>query len=684
MGYFALKQPPLLVVVFLYSLYLIKKKSSLFIMSFMCLMVIVIRLYMIDDSKNVPLPIEGKILDVRHQGLIIKKQRKYLIKVEDTSLYQPGMVIMVYGDFTQWDESHIEHSFSYGLYLKSQKITAVIEASDIEILASKTSIHMIPYQIRQYINTRYKEQVASYLKLMVLGNKEGVDDLVQTQANDIGISHLFAISGMHLALIMMVVHKVLSGFYMRKTTHRLLILLFLLFYNIITSFSISIIRASLLFYLFLLSKDKYRKLSSMDYLSFIFIAMMVYNPYLLDHIGFQLSFFISFVILSMSRNLRVQSMFYAYLWTCIIVIVFALPIISNMNHRIGLLNAIYNPIFIIFVSVFLLPGAYLTLSLPFFSKIYSSMIKTFEKMIELSHQTNIYVDIYMGQWLFVLLYWLLLFLTFKYRKKILHLGLSWLLFFIMITHGQSLQLGSKIKIFDVNQGDAIYIQSGSCHMLIDTGHKDDYNALIHYFKHQYIRSLDALVLTHHHRDHYGEANEIIKAINVRRVMVPYYFEDIEHPQQVILSKGQEFYCGQMKLMVLNGYEIYNTENNHSIVLLGEIFDEQWLFTGDIESLIEEQLIDDINVYVDHLKVAHHGSNTSSSQSFINKIQPKNAYISYGYNQYGMPDEKVVNRLLNWSDFLYTTHTHGSIEIRYIGHFSYKVFYKDSRKTYDFN
>jgi competence protein ComEC len=241
-------------------------------------------------------------------------------------------------------------------------------------------------------------------------------------------------------------------------------------------------------------------------------------------------------------------------------------------------------------------------------------------------------------------------------------------------------IGTRVMVFDVNQGDAVFIDDPSCTMLIDTGETDDYDSLITYFSVEKISHLDALVLTHAHDDHTGEADDLIRHLTIDRIFTN---DDDTYPGTV-LHTGDVLTCGDLRFSVIHGDMGSDNENDNSLVLLGEIGDETWLFAADIEHDAETAILEHGIAPVDVLKVAHHGSKTSSSPSFLEVINPKTAVVSVGKNnRYGMPDPYVMERLSK-SSRVYRTDRDGTLMVRYLpgGVFSFRRTMRE--KSYPWN
>ena len=478
---------------------------------------------------------------------------------------------------------------------------------------------------------------------------------------------MLAISGLHLTVILLGVNNLLKRFYMKKRTELFLISLILIGYNVVTGFTLSIMRATLLFLLMSIARIKKVCLSSSDILTFIFIGFIIYNPYMIYHIGFQLSFLVTFSILLIPYQFKKPSLLKKTLYTSILATLISLPIILSIYKQTGIFNALYNPMFIFYVSFFLLPFSFVVFVLPKLAFLYQWALEGFYWLIHQANVFNVIVGINMNHWMVVCGYWVLLIWSLTNLRKYIKnptFYMIWLLVFVSIYHSQFFNLSTKVIIFDINQGDAIFIQDRHCRLLIDTGNKDPYDGIINYFKGENIRYLDAVVITHRHQDHYGEINDILKSIYVDNLYVNHVHPQIDYENQIILKKSDVLKCGNLSFIVLNAFNNDRNENNNSIVLFGEIGGEGWLFTGDIESQIELHMIKEFSFDVTHLKVSHHGSKTSSTTLFIDKIRPENAYISSGINTYDMPHKEIIERLDDYGVNIYHTRTQGTIVVQY--------------------
>lgn len=237
----------------------------------------------------------------------------------------------------------------------------------------------------------------------------------------------------------------------------------------------------------------------------------------------------------------------------------------------------------------------------------------------------------------------------------------------------------QIYFFNVGQADCILVRSNGKNMLIDAGDNEDGPLLVKYIKRLGIRKIDYLIGTHVHEDHIGGMDNIIREFDIGEIYIPYatnkskrkFYEDvINEVKQKELSinykkVGDKFELGEAKCEIKS---IDNSDptssskiNSTSIVIQMEANNNKYLFMGDAEDDVETNskiIWEDIDV----LKVGHHGSDTSSTEQFINKVLPEMAVISVNSNtnSYGHPSEIVMKRLQDKECEIYRTDMNGTI------------------------
>lgn len=211
-------------------------------------------------------------------------------------------------------------------------------------------------------------------------------------------------------------------------------------------------------------------------------------------------------------------------------------------------------------------------------------------------------------------------------------------------------------------------------ILIDTGgiYKNEgkiaKNKIIPYLNSKGINKIDLLILTHGDYDHIGDSINLVENFKIEKVIFNCgEFNDLEQELIKVLNNKKIPYYSCIKELNINGNKLYflnnklyGNENNNSSVIYTELNNHKFLFMGDAEVEVEQDLLKKYNLQdIDVLKVGHHGSKTSSSEEFIDEINPKYSVISVGKNnRYGHPNNEVLNLLEDTK--IYRTDLDGSV------------------------
>lgn len=233
----------------------------------------------------------------------------------------------------------------------------------------------------------------------------------------------------------------------------------------------------------------------------------------------------------------------------------------------------------------------------------------------------------------------------------------------------------KVHYINVGQGDSILVQQGNENMLIDAGPNSSSEKLINYLKQNDIKEIKYLVATHPHEDHIGGMSKVINNFKIDSVYMPKKVANTKTFKNMVTAMkknnlkaktpniGDIINLGNAKFTILwpDSKEQNNT-NNYSIILKGQYGKNTFLFTGDAEQLVEKDILkNNMDISADVFKLGHHGSSTSTSDEFLDKVNPKYAVANCEKgNSYGHPHREIVNKLKDKNIKLYRTDENGNI------------------------
>lgn len=244
-----------------------------------------------------------------------------------------------------------------------------------------------------------------------------------------------------------------------------------------------------------------------------------------------------------------------------------------------------------------------------------------------------------------------------------------------ITNNTIVNSTLEIYFFDVGQADSILIKEKDYTMLIDGGNQSDGENLVKYLQEELnISDIDILVGTHPHEDHIGGLPDVISSLDIGTIYLPNattttkIFEKLldaiaDKEYKITVPKvDEEISINNMNFKVIYTGTDESDLNNTSIVLKLEYGKTSYLFTGDATDKTEEKILDK-NIQADVLKVGHHGSSYSSTEKFLNKVNPKYAIIQVGvYNKYGHPTKTTLDKLTERNIKIYRTDEDGTIKL----------------------
>lgn len=236
----------------------------------------------------------------------------------------------------------------------------------------------------------------------------------------------------------------------------------------------------------------------------------------------------------------------------------------------------------------------------------------------------------------------------------------------------------EVHFIDVGQGDSVLIKQGNQSMLIDAGDNKYGKTVVNYLKNEKIETLDYVIGTHPHADHIGGLDDVILAFDVKTIIMPnkiHTTKTFEDVLKAIASKGLKikgpivgdvYQLGQAKFTILSpNKKEYDNLNNYSISIKLEYGEKSFIFSGDNEMTGEQEIVNNgLNIKADVLKAGHHGSNTSNTDAFVDKINPDYVVIQVGEgNKYGHPNADIVDKFKSKGIEVYRNDIHGTVIVK---------------------
>ena len=592
--------------------------------------------------------------------LNIKGKEKLIVYISNIENIELGDKVVVKGEYTLPKKATIPNNFDYQKYLYNNHIFYIMYAKELKIIKKNQNI---TFKIKKYILDKTSNYTNNgYLNAFIIGDKTDLE-FYETYQNN-GISHLFALSGMHISMLSLIIYKLVNKFKHKD----LIVIMFLLFYITLTNFSASILRTIIFFIILKLNKKLDLNISTKNALLITLSIIMIYNPLIVFDIGFQYSGLVTFGLIVSTKYYK-KNYFYNLFITSFIALLFSVPITLYNNYELNLLSILNNLINVPLITFVIYPLSLLTFLLKFLEPIYNLTINLLEFINNISSIFSLYIIVPKIHIIFYLIYYLLIYLYIESNnKKYILIACLYLLSFKLKPF---IDRNNYVYYLDVGQGDSSLIIYNDIVVMNDTGGTSNYDVssgCIKLLKSLGYSHIDYLILTHGDFDHMGEAINLVNNFKVEKAIFNCgEFNELEQELIRVLDKKKIPYYSCIKglniddnkLHFLNNQD-YGNENDNSSVIYTELNDYKFLFMGDAGIEVEEDLIKKYNLKdIDVLKVGHHGSKTSSSKEYIDEINPKYSIISVGKNnRYGHPNKEVIDNLIDSK--IYRTDQDGSI------------------------
>lgn len=572
----------------------------------------------------------------------------------------PGDKLLVSALLFETEEPSNPGEYDYRDYLFRKGIRYILKVDDIR--ERKTSwigskVHRFRYFVRDLITDKLRKELSlddlAVVSALCLGDTSMINDEVRRSFDLSGCSHLLAVSGTHFSSFILIISYALKDLPYRKRL--LLQALFIIVIGFLTGWTESVTRASLMSMCLLSGKDR---LSGM---SFSALIMMISDPFCCRTLSFQMSFGAGLGMYLASEKIKGKtgSSIISYSLASRLVM---LPYFLKQGLPVGFGSFAVMALSVLIVQMvclFFVPGILLSFISPymlyptvFFSRITVMLMKVGE---------DFYFDSFLlrgdGFSCFLLIICVFALVMLRKRKLVVSV-LSGLIVIILLVMSSVLDLDKKVIFLDVGQGDSCLIISGNDTLLIDGGtYEEGSDVLPGVLDYYRIECVDLAIATHLDEDHLGGIRYLEETGRVDKIVTSY--SDIYET----IGSGDRINVGDIEFQVLWPVgETHNGGNPESVVGMLKINGVKILMTGDVDEeseriMVNEGLVPDCDI----LKVAHHGSRTSSCQEFLSLCEPENAVVSVAlYNMYGHPAPETMERLGKVEANVFLTSENGAI------------------------
>lgn len=632
-------------------------------------------------------------------------ENKELIKLYNN--INIGDSIRCRGKFFKPNSARNPGEFDYSQYLLANNIAAIISTEDLSAIKIKNN-NTEKFQngildIRKSIDNKIKElhspDAAALLRGFLLADRYLITYDTQQEFIDTGVFHVLAVSGMNVAYVILIIYFLFGRFGLKI---RLIIsLIAVILFVIITGTEPSIIRAAIMMGVLILSLLLGRNKNNFNSLFIAAFIIILINPNDLFSAAFQLSFGAVFSILIYTRYLPIKNRFLSFIGITLAAQIGTLPIIIYYFNNISLISVFANMIVVPVSGLIYLVGmatviiSYFSISLAGIIAVANNyytylMLWVIEKTATIQFANLMVYNFNIAKIILFTLSFLAGIILFKnYIKNIIPRILVIILLasnFLLISSFFDYELFEDGKLYvmaiDVGQGDSFLIQfPNGKHALIDAGNASSYmdngeRVIKPLLKFLDIEKTDFLFITHYDYDHFGGSISLVKNSLVGEIYIPEldssdqisikaydYFKAQNIP--VRFNQKTKFKIGDVSLYLLNNSSLFrdSVSNDKSLVMKLVYRSNSFLFTGDASMRLERELISEYGEFLksDILKIAHHGSSSSSSIDFVKSIAPSYGIISAGEkNIYNHPNKQVLEKFTNLGIKLFRTDQSGAV------------------------
>jgi len=581
--------------------------------------------------------------------------------------------------------------FQNGLTATGYVIEKRINAHRLE--EKNISIHRLRYKIRERLVSVIGEtQSAALIPALVIGDKSNISTNHWQTLTKTGTNHLLAISGLHIGLVAGMVYFLVRRLWPLAYYSALLLpspkaasiaaLLAALTYSALAGFSFPTQRAVIMLSMLLGSELLSIKLSPITTLLFSLLLIIIIDPFAPLSAGLWLSFFaVVMIIYCMSARINTNSLWWRWGRVQYIVAVGLMPVLVIFFKQIPLTSIGANLVAVPWVSFITVPLVLLGSVLHHINeKIGVWLLETGVKSLDLlwpflqrlaELDFNVVTFATLSLFAAIATFCGVFILLAPKGLPARWIGIFWL-FPLVLPIPDKLSYGvAKLTLLDVGQGLAAVLETRNHLLLYDTGPKysDRFNAgrgvIFPFLRSKNVDEVNLLVQSHGDNDHIGGLKSLQDLIRIDKVITS-VADEIDHNAVEECGNGSAWAWDGVQFEILHpGVTSKLSGNDRSCVLRVSAGEQSILFTGDIEAKAEKAILrrDKAKIASTILIAPHHGSLSSSSQSFIQAIGPELVLFPVGYrNRFGFPKQDIINRYRERNVKIMTTAQEGAIEI----------------------
>ncbi|MBF4694902.1 ComEC/Rec2 family competence protein [Fusibacter sp. Q10-2] len=589
--------------------------------------------------------------------------------LEKDILSHTGFEIELDMNERQFRGTHNAYGFDYQKYLYAMNVVGQyhlksykVNPEDSKLLFAVFNLNRI--KIIRYAETHFPQRVSEYFNALVLGSNAHLSE--KDLFRKLGISHIFAISGMHFGLIYAFLYKIIRG---PRSFKSIFIILILIMYWGLIGFSYSAGRAVFLVIYIEISRILLRKIDLISAVAFTNLILLFIFPNAVLAVSYQLSFIAYLLIAYVYQkgfSHKPKNKFLENLKLALFIQVFFLPIQLHYFNEVNLLAFFPNVIIVPMISA-LFPFLFLMpiLGKPLFI-LMEKCLYGVEFLSKQMPQLLVRGQLFTPNQFRIIAIATLFFGLYKSCKisdgLILKKGrtmITSLIILSMLLSGFHFP-AMEVHFFDVGHGDSALIRHDHVNILIDTG--DQYTDLTQMLLKRDIYKIDALILSHAHNDHVGGVLKLAETFDINQIYcnretLEVIKETVKTDSEIILVEStMEIVMDGVKLTLMP--TVADDANDNAIAVWYDSEAIKGVFLGDMSGAVYEKLpavLSDL----DFIKIAHHGSKTGLSTTFLDRHQIQYAIISHD-EKYLMPNKSIIDLLKKQDIEIYETYNCGEI------------------------